>query len=153
MRPEPGHILATIPRLSTEWSVELYMRFFVFPVEWTNILHLTNGSFRKEFGERIPAIFFRSKCNCLRISSSVNNSIYFMDSDRIYENQTYFLDIQQRYISNGQYRFFVNINNIEVNSMTNTNAMQFYNVKMYLNGVNNQRPSVDIWNIKHTNFL
>ena len=41
------------------------------------------------------------------------------------------IEIHQKYTSGGKYRYFIKINGEEVFSIINTNAQQFYDIKIY----------------------
>ena len=62
------------------------------------------------------------------------------------------IEMHQRYVSGGNYRFFIVVNGEEINSVFST-ARQFYNVKVYSsNPWHNACPGY-IKNFKFTNFL
>ena len=132
-----GRVLFTIPRLSTEWILSfdfITTKATWEDCQWLNILHLTKGGDNSEHGDRIPAIFINCATRKLLVYNMISgNPIVMVDNTEIDPNVLYHIEIHQRYISGGKYRFFVRTNGVETISVTNTDARQFYNVKVYAN--------------------
>ena len=68
-------------------------------------------------------------------------------------NQTYKIEIHQRYVSNGDYRYFIILDGQEVYSVVNTDAKQFYNIKVYASGPFRDACPAYVKDLKFTNFL
>ena len=90
----------------------------------------------------------------MRITSSVSgNPKHLVDVNLNDVNETNSVKIQQRYVSNGHYLYSIFLNGEEKHSRLNTVASQDYNVKIYIGDGTHRAAKVDVWNIKHTNFL
>ena len=70
-------------------------------------------------------------------------------------NETTHIEIHQRYLRSGEYRYFIRIDGEEVHSVVNTQAQQFYNVKVIAAQAFTSAATcpASIKNVKHTNFL
>ena len=133
-RVKQGKLLTTIPRLSTEWSWSFDYRTFGTIGYWGVILHCDSRNGVDGFGFRIPAIaLVLGSGHELAIGSAVgSNSDYSIRMGHSSDfNKTNHLEIHQRYISGGNYRYFVIHNGQEVHSKIHNNAIQFYNVKCW----------------------
>ena len=89
-----------------------------------------------------------------RVVSAINNNAYhrFIIDGAITLNQTYYLEIHQRYVSNGNYRYYIVIDGQEKHSVINKSAKQLYNVEISV--CMNECPGVAfVKNMKLTNFL
>ena len=68
-------------------------------------------------------------------------------------NKTHCFEQNQKYIGGGQYLYNIVIDGVEVLSKINTDAKQYYNVKLYMGMVGEVSAPVEITNFEHTNFL
>ena len=142
--------------MSTEWSLTVDIRINEGAKGLTEVLRFTNSSesiFRHGF--RIPLITLFPDGKTIDITSSINddpNSEYrYNQTDNQYTNH---VEIHQRYISNGEYRYFVIIDGQEKHSTINKKARQFHNVHVwacssFFFGV----ADVYIGSVQFTNFL
>ena len=150
-------LLFTIPWLSTEWilSFDVIMTKTTWTdCEWVNFLHLTIGGNYADHGDRIPALFIKCSTRKLVVFSSINgNSNFEQEIKQINPNVLYHIEIHQRYISGGNYRFFIRIDGVETISVINNDARQFYNVKVYAGTPWHIPVDGVISNLHHTNFL
>ena len=118
--------------MSTEWSISFDWRTVSFWLDWMSIIHFTIGQDIGKYGDRAPAVFLVPGTSKFHVASAVNgNSNYFFDTTTIQLNRRYHIEIHQRYISQGNYRYFVKIDGAEVHSIVNRDAQQFYDVKVY----------------------
>ena len=150
------NILTTIPILSPEWALTFNLRLIQkAPIDnWESIIHLTGGENHVPYGSRTPAVWVEPNSTFLSIFNSVNSyPEHIVLTETLPVNQTIRIEIHQRYVSNGEYRYFVLLNGKEINSIMNSDARQFYEVKVY---------SGDLWyppctgfisNVELTNFL
>ena len=143
-------MLATIPWMSTEWSISFECRMTGLKSFWTSIIHFTIGGDNDQIGDRIPAVFW-SPLQLLLFASAVNDTTDNYEI-AIQLNRVYKIEVHQRYISNGNYRYFIEIDGEEVHSV-NTKARQFYNVLVYTSNPWYDASPGDISNFKFTNFL
>ncbi|XP_066924471.1 uncharacterized protein [Clytia hemisphaerica] len=154
-----GRLAALIPRLSTEWelSVSLRMRSEI-PrgdpkVPRCNIIHVEAAK-PGLYGFRTPQISLEKSDQRMVISSAVNNDHNFkINFFELKINQTIRLWIQQRYMSNGEYKFEVKINGTVIGSAVNKEARQFYDASVWMSGPLYETCPVSISNFKITNFL
>uniref|UniRef100_A0A7M5UU39 Uncharacterized protein n=1 Tax=Clytia hemisphaerica TaxID=252671 RepID=A0A7M5UU39_9CNID len=160
-------LVAIIPRLSNEWIVSLNVRLHSplsevnFQNMWVcNIVHFTQGghSLRHQYGDRTPLIGIGKTTSKFHITNAVNNDpIFNFNNDGVGNvltiNQTYHLEVHQRYVSNGDYRYFITIDGEELYSVLNTDARQFYDVKVFMSNDWQIVCPVYISNFEITNFL
>ena len=91
----------------------------------------------------------------LHISTSINGSSYNVNTKGIEDevNKNHYVEIHQRYVSRGDYRYFIKINGIEINSVINCGAQQFYKVDVYASDNFHENAAGYISNFLFTNFL
>ena len=68
-------------------------------------------------------------------------------------NRVYKIEVHQRYISNGTYRYFIKIDGEEIHSAINSKARQYYNVKVYAGDPWHNASQGFISKLHFTNFL
>ena len=148
-------LLVTLPIMSTEWSVTFVYKVISFPQDWGklgSVIHFTRGQNSNKYGERTPAVF--ETPNGFHLTSSLNgNGNYYFDYITDKTNHYYKIEIHQRYVSNGNYRYFIKIDGEEVHSAINNQAKQFYNVKVYAGNPWYNAGNGFISNFQFTNFL
>ena len=99
---------------------------------WSNILHVGLGGNSGQYGDRTPAIFSWPGTTQLAIHSAINgNKEYPMDPDPIPINQWTRVDMSQLCRSDGVYQFTLQIAGTIVHQITNTDAREFLDVKVY----------------------
>ena len=151
--------MATIPRMSTEWSISFQFRQTSLSPHWTNIIRfIVSGMIEDqrapfEIGERIPAVFTNPNSKALYFTSSVNGNADYVIESTINLNENYYIEIHQRYVSRGDYRYFIKVNGTEIHSVINSNAQQFYNVNVYASDPWYVKANGFISNFQFTNFL
>ena len=147
--------MATIPRLSAEWSISFQFRQIGLVLGWTNLIRF--GASHEPFTSlsRIPAVFVRPNSTLLHFSTSINGNRYNVDAEGTENklNENHHAEIHQRYISKGDYRFFIEINGIEIHSVINSEAQQFYDVHVYASDYYEENAAGYISNFLFTNFL
>ena len=130
-----NNLLETVPRLSTEWSVSLNLQINSIGNQFTNVFHFTIGSNLSKYGDRVPAVWFRPRTSRLYISAPINGNADYVFEDHqsgaLHLGQSYHLEIHHRYLSNGNYRYLIKLDGVEIHSIINKDARQFYNVKLY----------------------
>ena len=153
-----GRILGLIPRFSAEWSVSFTVRMTsLISSGHCNIILITDGSEFGNYGSRTPAVYMDRTNNEVLMSyvNSVNGSpSWHQRYAQIPQiNVPTHIELHQRYVSGGNYRFFVKMDGQEVFSILNTDARQFYNVKVYASGPNELTCAGYIKRFSITNFL
>jgi len=155
-------LVAIIPRLSNEWIVSMDVRLHtplseVNITKWTcNIIHLTQGERDEQYGDRTPFVSITRTTTQFHIGSSINgdkNKHIDLLVNGLTINQTYHLEVHQRYVSNGDYRYFITIDGEELYSVLNTDARQFYDVKVFMSNDWQAACPVYISNFEIINFL
>ena len=150
-------ILTVLPRLSTEWIVSFTIRFVSLSPSsvYCSIFHMTQGGDKDIYGIRTPSLFLNPGRNKFHINSAVNGivSYTFNTEQGLIVDVPTQIEIHQRYISGGKYRYFIKINGEEVHSIINNDARQFYNVKVYASNSLQPACSGYIKNLAVTNFL
>ena len=141
--------------MSTEWSVSFEYRMTDAVSVFTSIIHFSIGGNCCSFGDRAPAVFLKKGTGGFHFTSSLENMAnYYYDYYReISINRVYNIEVHQRYISNGNYRYFIKIDGEEVHSAVNSKARQYYNVKVYAGSPWFTSSSGYISNLQFTNFL
>ena len=149
--------MATIPKLSTEWSISFQFRLTEKSLyKWTNIIHFTNYT-RTVYvtGGKIPAVFILNDSK-LRVYNAVNGNPTYINSANsplIKLNEKHHVEIHQRYASGGGYRYFIKINGTEIDSVINKDARQFYSVDVYASDPWYSATDGFISDFQFTNFL
>ena len=151
--------LAVIPVFSPEWSVTFTVRFLDLsglPLH-CNIIHLTENENSGSYGNRTPMVYLRSTNSesLMIINSAINSRTIFwrLDAPVAVDGKTKHVEIHQRYVSGGKYRYFIKINGKETYSIINEDARQFYNVKVYASDPWYDACPGYIKNLEITNFL
>ena len=97
---------------------------------------MTQNGDVSEIGDRTPALFLiqtGTDLSRLHFTSTLNGikSRWFNSEQPLNLSENYEVEIRQRYTGAGVYKFSVVINGKEEDSIDNTQAEQFYNVKVY----------------------
>lgn len=156
IRPEAGRLYATIPRLSMEWSLKYQIKLLDIPFKntYTNAFQFTTGH---RFS-RFPSLtIFNNRRIEIDNKEGTNFDLRYMTNtvNTFYMevNKTHCFEQNQKYIGGGQYLYNIVIDGVEVLSKINTDAKQYYNVKLYMGMVGEVSAPVEITNFEHTNFL
>ena len=154
-----GRLLATIPRLSTEWSVEFTFRLTTSSSSspHCSVIHLTQGENAVNVGDRAPAVFLDgiptiSQTSFFSATHGEKNHAFITARVPVVDEPTH-IEIHQRYISGGKYRYFIKWNGEEIYSVVDEDAQQFYNVKVYASDPWYDACPAFIKNFSITNFL
>ena len=142
--------------MSTEWSITFKVRVNEGTQAPSDILRFTNnpGSSYGKHGDRIPLVGLFPNATTIDFSSSVNEQAsHNYKHGLILFNQTYHIEIHQRYISNGNYRYYIVIDGDEMHSAINSQARQFHNVHVFASTPDLQEADAFIQNLEFTNFL
>ncbi|XP_066912236.1 uncharacterized protein [Clytia hemisphaerica] len=150
---------AVIPVLSAEWSVQ-----FKFNLHgnhtghnyWCNILQLKqSGPLYHKYGARTPYVTFDSIEKKILIDSAVNNNWMYRRyiHRQIHFNTEYNVEIHQRYRSGGVYKYSIFLDGEEVHSTDNTQAQQFYDVKVFVSNQDGFPCLGSVSDLKITNYL
>jgi len=124
--------LTIIPRLSTEWFVSFDVILFTTQPFYINLIHFTIGENIQKHGDRIPAVFQQPGTSRLHITTSLGSNYNFIyNTEELTSNVKHHVELDQTYYGNSVYRFNINIDGQQVLSETNSNAKQFYNVKVW----------------------
>ena len=81
-------------------------------------------------------VSFTLRMTTLATSSCINDN-----PNHYINNYITNIEIHQRYVNGGEYRYFIKINGEEIASIINTKAQQFYDVKVYASFENSQDTS------------
>ena len=147
-------LVATIPWLSNEWIISLILRLENRAPAGINC---NIFSFDKDEENGVPALFIDKVQQQPFISyvNTVNGQTWFKKFTAPQNNEDTHIEMHQRYVSNGNYRFFILVNGEEINSVINNNAQQYYNVKIYASSYKYYASACQgsIKYLKLTNFL
>ena len=103
-------------------------------------------------GVRNPAVFLDGGAK-IAFFTSMNESLsHGFIGNVLQQNHVYKIEIHQRYISNGNYQFFIKIDGEEYSAI-NSKAKQFYNVKVYAANPWYNASKGFISNFNFTNFF
>ena len=141
--------------MSTEWSISLDYRMTSVSSYWRSIIHFTIGAARGRLGDRTPALFMNPGAQGFQFTTTLNDNDFYEynNFEYVQVNRVYKIEIHQRYISNGNYRYFIKIDGDEVHSAINSKARQFYNVKVYAGNPWDDASIGFISKLQFTNFL
>ena len=141
--------------MSTEWSVSFEYKMTGVLTDWGSIIHLTIAGNVGNIGERTPAVFVRPESRGFHFATSMEDTANYKWNygENLQQNYVYKIEIHQRYINNGNYRYFIKIDGEEVHSAINSKARQFYNVKVFAGSPWNEASKGFISNFHFTNFL
>ena len=140
--------------MSAEWIVELKFTLHADVAKrYCNILHITQNGNKDVYGDRNPAFFYDKYTGKLLIHSAVNGDRFSSTSREISFNTEYTVQVHQRYKSGGVYKYSVILNGVEIHSMDNTQASQFFNVKVWAGTPWELSCNGWIKDVKITNFL
>uniref|UniRef100_A0A7M5X675 Uncharacterized protein n=1 Tax=Clytia hemisphaerica TaxID=252671 RepID=A0A7M5X675_9CNID len=132
-----GLLLALLPTLSAEWIVSMNIRLFRgldTSFTFCRLFHMTKGGQNTVYGDRTPLILIRASDNVIQTNTAMNNiksRSTLLTNNPVQINQTLSLEIHQRYIQNGNHRYFIIINGVEVHSEVNYSGQQFHDIKVY----------------------
>ena len=143
--------------MSTEWSISFKVRINKETKTDTSIMRFTNRRNVPSYvidGTRIPLVHLWPKANTIHISMNLGDAItHPHDIENINFDQYYHIEIHQRYISNGEYRYYIVLDGVEVHSAINKKAKQYHNVYIYAAGNTHNAADGYIKEFQFTNFL
>ena len=126
-------LLSTIPIFGKEWSTEFDFK----PTEgsgtsWLSVLQNTIGGDYKNYGDRLPAVFFIPSTNKMKVSVSINgNSNYQKEFSFTGSPNTWTkVNISQRSIG-GKFLYRVFVGGKKVEEVENSRPKAFEDVKVY----------------------
>ena len=122
-----------------------------------NVIHMTHNTNHDSYGDRIGVLFMKGtpllKETLFRAGVNGVINFVFEPTPMPNINEPVHYEMHQRYVSEGNYRYFIKINGEEVLTILNTDARQFYNVKVYASDPWYRACPGTIKNFKLTNFL
>ena len=138
IRKRADRMLTVFPRLSAEWIVSFTLRMTTLATSsnYCSIIQLTQGGVFQQHGDRTSAVILYPPRDWFYFSSSINDN-----PNHYINNYIRIIEIHQRYVNGGEYRYFIKINGEEIASIINTKAQQFYDVKVYASFENSQDTS------------
>ena len=124
---------------------------------YCNVIHFTQNGNNINYGDKTPMLNMLGSpmYTTMIFSSSINGIMqpkYFYVVPAV-DGKTKYV-ISQRYVSGGHYRYQIQIDDVEVYSVINSQAEQFYNVKVYASDPYHPKscPGM-IYDLELTNFL
>lgn len=129
------HILQkTLPILSPEWILKFTFRMQIGTTGSGNcgLVGLSNGKGSNVYGHKTPVLAMRKETQTLVVNSALhgNPNAGYVSPAPFVVNETYHIQVRQRYIGQGEYRFFIVRNGEETYSTVHMKAEQFYDVKI-----------------------
>ena len=105
---------------------------------WSNLLQLTIGGKKEQYGDRTPAIFFHEKYGMM-VASAINgqkscqpkNGSKYWNLPELGKWADVVVGQQKEEVSDDVH-FYMSINNVEIIRVLNTKPMNFSNVKVNL---------------------
>ena len=124
---------------------------------YCNVIHFTQNGNSARYGDKTPMLnMFGRPFIKMFFSASINGLMSPIAYDGVpaVNNQKTKYVISQRYVSGGHYRYQIKIDDAEVYSVINSQAEQFYNVKVYASDPYHEKacPGM-IYDLELTNFL
>ena len=142
--------VGSIRRLSTEWKISFKLKYFANspPASGTNTLFL-GGAFN------FPRIKGHAGTSQLDITHRLAGSAEdrFISDDSLTLNKYYLIELEQSYISNGNYKYSIRIDGVEKHSVINSGARQIYDVEIYASHPTAEPTPADMKDLEITNFL
>ena len=141
--------------MSAEWSVSLKFTILAnVGKRHCNILHVSAGGNQDKYGDRNPAIFYEKDAGWVQVQSAVNGNMFSGVNRPLILNKEYTVEIHQRYLNQGVYRYTVILDGEIIKSDNNGQAFQYHNVKVWTSGKWNE-PACNgvIRDLKIVNFL
>lgn len=157
MNPVIGNLIKTVPRMSTENKVTLDFVIHSLPSGSTaNLIHL-NGDSINGVGAEIPKVFIHpSPQRAIQVNTAINGTLnsFRIELGAAAIDHHHRLEIEQRYLKDGIYKFVILLNRNVIHSTTNADAKQFYNVKCFVSAPGSPRlADATISYFSLTNFL
>ena len=124
----------SISRLSRGWSVYIKITPYGIRKGWSNIMHATIGGNNRNYGDRIPGIWFRPGSTRLHICSAVNgnkNKCYESSPLPLRKEATVVVRQIQSW-KDFKYYYQIFINRKRVYSIQNKDTTVFKNVEYFL---------------------
>ena len=143
--PMRGTIIGSLPHFGPEWKIRIQFTVRSLPTHgWTNILHLSYAE-NQLVGSRYPSLFLHQNGD-LHFTSHVNGNPNFARNynDRIQAGQTYDVLIQQLPKSNGHFEYKALVNDVEVVSEENTEAIALEKAFVYWSDPWYDSPDIDV---------
>ena len=148
-----GKLKTTIPVLSPEWSLKMTYKVTGTFSSWCSVLRVEQNADGNDYGKRTPAIFWRNDLKVATFASAVSGNKNFEKRVNIYPGTVYHVEFHQRYKSAGVYHYWIVLNGVEIESVDNTQAKQFHNVKVWTSDPNYHACIGTISDFEITNFL
>ncbi|XP_065663719.1 uncharacterized protein LOC105844855 isoform X3 [Hydra vulgaris] len=139
-------LAATLKTLPKEYSISFEVNVSSFITNnWTNIIHFTIKENNNMYGDRTPAVFFYpSKIGIMQICAPVNGSKnYAILSNEIKLLEWTKVTITQLLVD-GHYKYSIQVAGMTLYTITNYDAREFSNVKIYASNP---------WHIAQPGFL
>ena len=146
--------VTSISTLHPVWEVSVD----IFPTGitpgWSNILQLSIGDHNKNYGDRVPGIWFRPDTTNLHICGPVDgNRNYYYDSKfPLPLNQWSTVKIYQTESTDGKFQYIINICDRIVHTVHNTWPQVFSDVKVYASNPWDTPAAANITNLKISSF-
>ena len=140
--------------MSGEWTVTCDIRFTDIEPNTGNIFHFRSNDGNDVHGARHPALYSAGDSTKLVVKANVNGDLLHSTYINLELNVKAHIEIHQRYVSNGNYRFFIIKDGEEIYSIINDDAQPMYNTHVYAsNGWYHSSTVVMLSNLEFTNFL
>ena len=144
--------------MSAEWIVTFDIRF---PRKedssnvrgLANIFHFKSNTRDDEYGQGHPSVFGVRATTILEIRSNVNGNLRHKIHIPLELNIKTHIEIHQRYVSKGNYRYSVIKEGQEVFSIINNDARPVYNTRVYGSNPWKLASVAMLSNLEFTNFL
>lgn len=138
--------------MSAEWTVTCDIRFTDIESNNGNIFHFKSGD--HVHGFRHPALYSKGNSTNLVVKANVNGDLFHSTRIHLELNVKAHIEIHQRYVSKGNYRFFIIKDGEEIFSIINDDAQPVYNTHVYAsNEWFHSSTVVMLSNLEFTNFL
>ncbi|XP_066922075.1 uncharacterized protein [Clytia hemisphaerica] len=154
--PQKNTLAITIPVYSPEWSYQFTYHVNAFLDDtWCAIMSTTNSQVQHgEYGYRAPAIYLNNPQRYFSITNAVNgDKIHKELFQGLIANTSYDIEFHQRYKSGGVYTYSIVVNGDVIHTVDNNQAVQFYNVKIWLSDPWHRACDGNISNFKFTHFF
>ena len=157
VRVTKNNLLALIPWLSAEWSVSLKVRLYDEDTSYgdhgyCNIAEFKVGGNGLKYGSD-TLIIMMGKAKFLRIVSKSIHDQQSIPIPSLVVDQPVHIEVHQRYIYGGKYRYTIDVDGVNYASKVVTDAQQYFDVKVYASENNREACHIYVSDFKLTNFL
>ena len=121
--------------------------------DYCTIAEFTRDDSQIQFGLDTLMILMGQQNNLLIRSKSISDDEASFQYTPLVVDQQVHIEVHQRYMYGGKYRYIIDVDGVNYASKIVTNAQQYFNVKVYASETHREACHVYVSDFKLTNFL